>query len=123
MNEPISIDLGSVIDRAGKKIAARLITQQFGGQPEYAVMLGQSRAGGFLLPVLFDYVLSDGLSDFEITHDEWPELDARVPAGEIRALVRRLMGDHIVGGKRLTIDFDARVSLTTIELKPVDLPF
>ena len=120
MSEPFFIDLGFVIDREGNKVAASMRTEQWGAETVYVVALGESKAGGYCLSVLFGYVLRDGLCDFEILHDDYPIIEHVIPAGEIRALVRRLMGrQHKVGSANLVVHLDSQVFLA--EPRPGDL--
>lgn len=113
MPEPIVIPLRSVIDRGGKKIATTLrTTTAWGEGEEYVVRFGDRNVDEFSLKALFRYVLADGLGDFEILHEEWPCLSNYVPAGEIRALVREIMGQHKVGVATLLVQVGATAALT-----------
>ncbi|MDQ1924692.1 hypothetical protein [Massilia pseudoviolaceinigra] len=129
MSAPLFIDLGYVIDREGKKVPASFQTEQWQGMTEYVVVLGQKNRPNepFLLDQFFDYLLSDGLSDFEILHEERSCL-AFIPAGEIRALIRRLMAQRQVGLDTLSITAHAQVSIVPTPppgpaFDPSDRPF
>lgn len=112
MSEPFFLDLGFVIDREGNKVAASMRTEQWGAETVPVVALGETKAEGYWLSTLFRYVLRDGLSDFEVLRDDCPLVAHAIPAGEMRSLVRRIMGnEHKVGTMRLSIRLDAQVFL------------
>jgi hypothetical protein len=99
MAQPLIIDLGFVIDRDGEKIAATMHTQEWNGQAECVVALGEPNQPNapFPLHILFDYTLRDGLKDFEILSDTMLTVPRRIPAGEMRSLMRRVMSQSAVG--------------------------
>lgn len=118
------IDLGHVVDRDGRQVAASMRTEQWGTETEYVIALGDSKSGGYLLSVLFGYVLRDGLSDFEILRDDCPLVQHAIPAGEMRALVRRLMGrPHKVGPAQMTVHLGPQVILVEPRAADLECPF
>lgn len=129
MNEPFNVDLGFVIDREGRNIPTSLQTEQWQGETAYAVVFGRRNSPNepFCLEQLFHYVLCEGFADFEILHEERSCL-ARIPAGEIRALVRRLMAKREIGPNTLSVTARALVTLSPTPppspaFDPSDCPF
>jgi hypothetical protein len=112
MSEPFFLNLGFVIDREGNKVAASMRTEQWGAETVHVVALGETKADGYWLSTLFRYVLRDGLSDFEVLRDDCPLVAHFIPAGEMRSLVRRIMGgEHKAGTAKVSIRLDAQLFL------------
>jgi len=120
------IDLGHVIDREGEKIAVSMQTEQWGDETVYGVAFNELNNPNelFAFGTLFDFVLRDGLRDFEIFSETMSTIPTCIPAGEIRALVRRILGPHEFEKQVFTVYWNSSVLRQHWRLVPVgECPF
>lgn len=122
MADKFFVDLGHVVDRGGRNVPTGMRAEQWGSETVYVIVFGESPSG-YWLKVLFDYVLRDGLSDFEILREDSEEVVYLIPAGEIRALVRKITGhQNKFGAARVLTRLDVQVYMHELTPK-LECPF
>jgi len=96
------IKLNDVCDSNGRSIPACVRKSSSGDTAKYVVAFGEGRRDEFYLHTVIDAALRDE-GDF-IVADLWDgSADYTIPLPEIKALVRQVMGRHLVDTGRFEV--------------------
>ncbi|NHZ81849.1 hypothetical protein F2P44_21590 [Massilia sp. CCM 8695] len=122
MSSKFFIDLGHVIDLEGEKIAVSIQTQMWGDEIEYGVAFNELNNPNelFHFGSLFDFLLKGEEKDFEIISETRLCEPDRIPAEQIRSLVRRILKPHELWGQVFTVQWNGTMVRQQWRLMPVD---